>query len=315
MAPDHAELYRAMLRIRLVEERIADEYSGQEMRCPVHLSIGQEAAAVGVCSALRSSDLAVSGHRAHAHYLAKGGALEPMIAEMYGKATGVCQGRGGSMHLVDLKAGFLASTPIVGSTTPIGVGAAFAAQRRGEDRVVSVFIGEAATEEGVFHESVNFAAVHSLPVVFACENNLYSVYTPMGPRQPATRTVRELAGGHGIKTLAGDGNDVLEARRLGDEAVALARSGSGPVFIELATYRWREHCGPNYDNDVGYRTPEEAEAWMAEDPIRRSRDALKRERIDLDGLTREIGAEINAAFDFARSSPWPDPSDAVRVYA
>jgi pyruvate dehydrogenase E1 component alpha subunit len=308
-----------MLRIREVEERIAAEYAQQEMRCPTHLSVGQEAVAAGFCAHLRPTDWAVSGHRAHAHYLAKGGSLEAMLAEIYGKATGCCGGKGGSMHLVDLDAGFLAATPIVASTIPIGVGAAFSAKRRGEDRVVAIFLGEAATEEGTFHEAINFAALHRLNCVFVCENNLYSVYTPLRLRQPDTREVRDLAHGHGVESLSGDGNDVLEVSRMSARAIERARSGSGPVFLELSTYRWREHCGPNYDNDIGYRTVEEFEEWRARDPMVRSESMLRGadvEQSQLDQVRTEVLAEIDAAFEFARTSPFPEPEAAgLPLYA
>ena len=168
-------LHRGMLYIRTVEERIADMYPEQEMRCPVHLSIGQEAAEAGSGLALERSDYALSGHRSHGHYLAKGGDLKSMMAEIYGKATGCSGGKGGSMHLIDLDAGFLGAVPIVGSTIPIGVGTAFGSKSKGENRVTMIFFGDGATETGVFHESLNFAALHKLPVVFLCENNLYSV--------------------------------------------------------------------------------------------------------------------------------------------
>jgi len=198
-------LLHSMVRIRLVEEAIAASYAGQQMRCPVHLSIGQEAVAAGVGAALRPEDQAMSGHRSHAHYLAKGGDLNAMIAEIYGKDTGCCRGRGGSMHLVDPAAGFMGAVPIVGSTIPIAVGLAFANRLLKRDRVTAAFFGEGATEEGVFHESANFASLHRLPIVFVCENNLYSVYSPMSVRQPAHREVFQLAAGHGIVAHQGDG--------------------------------------------------------------------------------------------------------------
>src|SRR5207249_1080843 len=202
------EFYWNMLRIRLVEERIAEMYPQQEMRCPVHLCIGQEAIAVGVCAALDNTDYVTGGHRSHGHYLAKGGDLKAMVAELYGKATGCCEGKGGSMHLVDLPVGFLGAVPIVGSTIPLAVGAAFGAMMRSEKRVAVPFFGEGATEEGVFHESINFAALKKLPVVFVCENNNYSVYSHISVRQPANREVYSVAEGHGVESLQGDGNDV-----------------------------------------------------------------------------------------------------------
>jgi TPP-dependent pyruvate/acetoin dehydrogenase alpha subunit len=305
-------LLESMLRIRMVEEAIADHYREQQMRCPVHLSIGQEGAAAAVCAALRPDDQAMSGHRSHAHYLAKGGSLNAMIAELYGKETGCCRGRGGSMHLVDLAAGFVGAVPIVGSTIPIAVGLAFANHQLRRDRVTVAFLGEAATEEGVFHESVNFAALHRLPVVFLCENNLYSVYSPLEVRQPANRQVYQVAGGHGIRAEQGDGNDPIATRALMQSAVDHARSGKGPVFLELKTYRWREHCGPAFDNHIGYRTETEYLAWKEKDAIAnfeeklRGTDAL--DAVRFEQFKNDTAAEIAKAFALAKSAPFPPAS-------
>ncbi|HVX64087.1 MAG TPA: thiamine pyrophosphate-dependent dehydrogenase E1 component subunit alpha, partial [Pirellulales bacterium] len=191
-------LYRSMLRIRLIEEGIAAHYAEQQMRCPVHLCIGQEAVAAAVCERLDRADQALSTHRAHGHYLAKGGDLRAMLAEMHGKATGCASGMGGSMHLIDLEAGFLGAAPIVGSTIPIAVGVAFGVSMRRERRVVVAFFGEGATEEGAFHEALDFAALKRLPVLFVCENNLYSVYSPLAVRQSQGRKVHRLAQAHGV---------------------------------------------------------------------------------------------------------------------
>jgi len=308
------ELWQAMLRIRRVEEAIADHYSEQEMRCPVHLSIGQEAAAVGVCAALHQKDWVLSGHRSHAHYLAKGGDLKRMLAEIYGKATGCCGGKGGSMHLTDQAAGFIGATPIVGSTVPIAVGAALTSQMRKEDRVVVIFLGDGAMEAGVVHESLNFAALKKLPVLFACENNLYSVYSPMAVRQPENRSLSQLAAGHGMETMLADGNDVQAVYAASLQACDSLRQGKGPVFLEMPTYRWREHCGPNYDNDIGYRTPEEFQNWQAKDPLEKiaariPEDAMK-------GIDQKILQEIKEAFTFAKASPFPAMNTAsADVYA
>jgi TPP-dependent pyruvate/acetoin dehydrogenase alpha subunit len=317
---DELKLYREMLRIRMVEETIATRYAEQQMRCPVHLSIGQEAVAAGVCAALQPQDYAMSGHRSHAHYLAKGGSLPAMLAEIYGRATGCCGGKGGSMHLVDLSAGFIGAVPIVGSTIPIATGTALTSQMLGEDRVTIAFLGEGATEEGVFHESANFASMRHLPIVFVCENNLYSVYTPMAPRQPSHREVYEQAKGHGIESHQADGNDVVEVQKLSLAAVEKARSGAGPVFLEFKTYRWREHCGPGYDNHIGYRTEEEYEAWRRVCPLERLEEKLRAAKQLTEEteskLQQEIGLEIGAAFDFALSSPYPSPATASeQVYA
>ncbi len=305
-------LWRSMVRIRMIEEAIAQHYAEQQMRCPVHLSIGQEAAAAGVCSALRTDDQVMSGHRSHAHYIAKGGNLNAMIAELHGKETGCCRGRGGSMHLIDLSAGFVGAVPIVGSTIPIAVGVAFANLRLKRDRVTVAFLGEASTEEGVFHESLNFAILHRLPIVFVCENNLYSVYSPLSVRQPAGRQVYEVAAGHGIRAEQVDGNNPLAVCALMQDAVAHARRGDGPVFLELMTYRWREHCGPGFDNHIGYRTEAEYLAWKERDPI-----ACFEEQLRIEGhfdapfaehTKRAISAEIDESFAAAKAAPFPAAS-------
>ncbi len=302
--------YRNMLRIRMVEEKIAELYPQQKMRCPVHLCIGQEAVAVGVCANLGAEDYVMSGHRSHGHYLAKGGDLNAMLAELHGKAGGCSKGIGGSMHLMDLSAGFLGSVPIVGATIPIAVGAAWGTVLRGESRVTVVFFGEAATEEGVFHESANFAALKQLPVVFVCENNFYSVYSPLSVRQPASREVVDLAKGHGVESHQGDGNDVMEVCRLAEHAVQKARQGGGPSFLEFKTYRWREHCGPNYDNDLGYRTESEFLEWKTRCPIARLKQQLLQDRLlsneELDEMIVSLNAEIDAAVAFAEQSPLPE---------
>jgi pyruvate dehydrogenase E1 component alpha subunit len=300
-----------MLRIRLVEEKIAELYPEQQMRCPVHLSVGQEAVAVGVCAALRQEDYAFSSHRSHAHYLAKGGDLKAMLGELYGRVTGCCQGKGGSMHLIDRSVGFLGAVPIVGSTIPIGVGAAFGTALRKERRVTIVFLGDGATEEGVFHEAVNFAVLKRLPVVFVCENNFFSVYSSLGVRQPRAREIYELARGHGIESHQGDGNDVEAICELTKAAVEKARAGGGPTFLEFKTYRWREHCGPYYDNHLGYRSEQEFEEWKARCPIARFKQRLLRQGLvtqqDLDGIEATLAAEVEEAVAFAKSSPFPEP--------
>mgnify|MGYP001479304511 CR=1 FL=1 len=303
-----------MIRIRMVEERIVDLYQEQEMRCPVHLSIGQEAAAVGVCSVLDRDDWVFSGHRNHAHYLAKGGDLKRMLAELYGKSTGCCGGKGGSMHLTDLDAGFIGATPIVGSTVPIAVGTALTAQIKGDRRRVAVFFGDGAMETGVVHESLNFASLKGLSVLFSCENNLYSVYSPLSVRQPEHRTISQLAAGYGITVFTADGNDLDQVVEVAQSAREVLDAGTGPVFLELSTYRWREHCGPNYDNDIGYRTEDEFFEWRQRDPIERTRALVGSEAPD--GTITEIAAEIASAVGFAKNSPFPAPRTAAdHVYA
>lgn len=321
MGPEHRiRLFRDMLRIRIIEERIADLYPQQEMRCPVHISIGQEAVAVGVCANLTATDYVLSGHRSHGHYLAKGGGLAAMMAELYGKASGCAQGKGGSMHLVDLSVGFLGATPIVGSTIPIAVGASFASKMRGEDRVTVIFFGEAATEEGVFHESVNFAALKGLPIIFVCENNLYSVYSPLSVRQPQGRDSIRLVEGLGVEAHRNDGNDVQMVSLLAGQAIAKARRGGGPTFLEFETYRWREHVGPYYDNALGYRTEAEFLDWKDRCPIEMAKRELLEDGLvshqDIDVMGREFLAHMDDAVAFAKNSPFPGPSHMLEhVYA
>ncbi len=312
-------LYARMLRIRAIEEAIAARYAEQEMRCPIHLSIGQEGPAVGVYAGLKSDDYALSTHRSHAHYLGKGGDLKAMLAEFYGRADGCSVGKGGSMHLIDPSVGFLGATPIVGATIAIATGVAFGVRMKGEDRVVAAFFGEGSTEEGVFHEAMNFASLKKLPIVFVCENNLYSVYSPLSVRQPK-RPLAALAAAHGMKALKGDGNDVMATKALAEKAAMHARSGAGPVFLELETYRWREHCGPNYDNDIGYRTEAEFLKWKRRDPLTRCEKALRAAKAlaagEKEAMLAQFAAEIDAAFAWAKSRPYPDACELLTdVYA
>jgi len=303
------KLYSQMLRIRLIEEKIAEIYPQQEIRCPVHLCIGQEAIPVGVCAQLTSEDYIMSNHRSHGHYLAKGGDLKSMMAELFGKRSGCCSGKGGSMHLVDISAGFLGSMPIVGSSIPIAVGAALGSVMQGRSRITVVFFGEGATEEGVFQESINFAVLKNLPIVFVCENNLYSVYSPLSVRQPAGREVFRVAESLGIESYQGDGNDIFEVYRFAEQAVHKARENRGPTFLEFKTYRWLEHCGPNYDNDLGYRTNHEFNDWKKRCPLAQMREYLLQEQlfsgVEEDGIVNEINREIDGAICYAKESPFP----------
>lgn len=304
-----------MLRIRRIEEAIATHYPEQAMRCPVHLCIGQEAAAVGIISALAKDDQVFSGHRAHGHYLAKGGDLTRMIAELYGRATGCCEGRGGSMHLIDKSAGFMGSTPIVGGTVPVAVGAAWASKLREEGRVISLFFGDGCFEEGVMHESMNFAVLHQLPILFICENNHYAVYTALEERQP-DRPVHKIAAAHGLKASVHDGNDVRAVHAAANEAVQQARTGKGPQFLELNTWRWREHCGPDLDDHLNYRTAKASNAWLARCPIQRESIYLQLDNTDRQNIENSIQQEIDEAFKTALSAPLPKAENMLRhLYA
>jgi len=305
-----------MVRIRYLEEAIAERYGEGKMRCPTHLSIGQEAVAAACGIVLNSTDQAFSTHRAHAHYIGKGGSLKRMMAEIYGKATGCAGGKGGSMHLIDLSVGFGGSTAIVGNSIPLAVGAALAHQVLGRSQISCAFFGDAAMEEGVFHESLNFAVLKKLPVLFVCENNLYSVYTPLKYRQPKGRSLWKFAEAYGVTAKYGDGNDAVAAHQLLVEAVGFIRSGQGPVFLEFETYRWREHCGPNFDNHIGYRSEAEFENWKLRDPVSNLRQKLVEcfevGLSELENLEEGIHTEIDEAFEFAESSPFPDSSEAYR---
>lgn len=310
-APDtQVAMHKCMLRIRRVEEAIAKRYAQQEMRCPTHLCIGQEGVPAAFGALAERNDKFYSAHRSHGHYLAKGGDLRAMLAELHGRETGCARGRGGSQHLIDLDAGFVASAPILAGTVPIAVGTAMSIKWRRLASVVVVFFGDGAIEEGACHESMNFASVHALPVIFVCENNLYSVATPMAARQPAGRQIADIAKAHALASGSADGNDVDAAWGLAREAVARARSGDGPSLLEFSTYRWLEHCGPSEDVKQGYRSAEEIALWQSRCPI-----VLSQRRLSAAGLLSsqalaeleaEISAEIDAAFAFARSSPFPN---------
>ena len=304
------QLYSEMLRIRMIEEELVRRYSEQEMRCPVHFSIGQEAVEVGVCQTLRQEDSVLSGHRSHAHYLARGGDLKRMICELYGKAAGCSGGKGGSMHLIDRSVNFLGSTSIVAGTIPVAVGVAFANKIKKSSGAVAMFFGDAATEEGLFYESANFASLHKLPILFVCENNLYSVYSPLEVRQSSLRKNHLLAESLGIKARGGlDGNDVPAVYEAVQSAMDSIRSEVGPVFLEFNTYRWLEHCGPGYDNDIGYRTDEEFQKWKRKDPLEVLEKRIKVLSSGCEDFKeterKNFQSEVSEAISCAKEAPFP----------
>ena len=301
------KLFESMLRIRLVEESIANKYSEQKMRCPTHLSIGQEAIAVGVCANLTSQDQVLSTHRAHAHYLAKGGCLNSMMAEIYGKASGCSKGMGGSMHLIDTSVGFMGSTAIVGNTIPVAVGLALEKKLTRKKSIACVFFGDGAIEEGAFYESVNFAIIHSLPILFICENNLYSVYSGLEVRQPVDRKIYKMVRAMGMSAQHGNGNDVEEVARKVKHAKTMILKSGGPQFLEFDTYRWREHCGPNFDNNIGYREESEFLKWKKKDPLKNFYSENSQKYIDR--KTDTISQEIDDAHQFADDSKFPTLQD------
>lgn len=307
-------MYRTMVRIRRVEERVADLVEAGEIRCPCHLCIGQEAVAAGVCAVLDASDYVWGGHRSHGHYLAKGGDLRGMMAELYGRATGCSRGRGGSMHLFAPEVGILGTVPLVAATVPVAAGTALASRLRGDRRVSIAFFGDGATEEGHFHESVNLAALYKLPVVFVCENNFYSSHMHLLERRAADNICRT-GDAHGVPGLALDGNDILAVYDAAREAVGRARAGEGPTLLECRTFRWRGHVGPGSDMDVGVRRRDDLHEWMARDPIARLRSRVGEVLLPApvcEALEEEIRREIDEAVAFARESPFPDPTEVTR---
>ena len=302
-----ARFYRALYRIRRVEEEIAAVYPSDKIKSPVHLSIGQEAVSVGVCEALRPDDVVFGSYRSHALYLAKGGNLRQMIAELYGKADGCAKGKGGSMHLIDTGARVMGASAVVGTTIPQAVGFAYAVKLQRKDSVVASFFGDGAVDEGVFYESLNFAALKALPIVFVCENNRYAIHTHQSKRQKLDN-ICERARGQGMPAEQIPNNDVQRIYECISESVGQLRAGSsGPFFFECLTYRLKEHVGPSDDFQLGYRTREEADVWLRTDPIEQLRahlDAAERRRIET-----EVEAEIKDAFAFAEQSPWPAASE------
>ena len=300
-----------MLRIRMVEEEIAARYPEQQMRCPVHLSIGQEAPAAAFSMVSERVDLAVSTHRGHAHYLAKGGDLRRMIAEIYGRETGCSGGVGGSMHLIDTHAGFMGTSAIVGNSIPVGVGLALALQTRGIQQAACVFLGDGATEEGAFYESLNFAALRQLPALFLCENNQYSVYTPLEQRQPPERRIVEVSRSLGVEAFEVDGHSATESYLVLADVLPRVRAGEGPALIEFSTHRYLEHCGPNDDEHLGYRPQGELEQWKDRDPVESLiRDSLIAQD-EVAHMRELIASEVEDAFEFARNSSYPHP-DSLR---
>jgi TPP-dependent pyruvate/acetoin dehydrogenase alpha subunit len=307
---EQVELFRTMLRIRLFEEKVGDLFTADRLHGAVHLCLGQEAVAAGACAALRPDDYITSTHRGHGHCIAKGGRLDLMMAELFGKATGYCKGKGGSMHIADLDVGILGANGIVGGGIPIAVGAALACKTLENGRLVLCFFSDGASNQGSFHEAANLAAVLKLPVIFLCENNQWAVSTPVS-RAMAIENVAERAGAYGMPGSIVDGNDPLDVLRAVSAAAVLARAAEGPSLVEAKTYRWEGH----YRGDPQvYRSREEVDVWrQTRDPV-----VLFRDRLTADGSLRagqaqaihqEVTAELEAAVRFAEGSPDPRPED------
>jgi TPP-dependent pyruvate/acetoin dehydrogenase alpha subunit len=296
-------LYRSLYRIRRLEEAFARVYPTDKIKSPVHLSIGQEAVSVGICEALRPDDVVFGTYRGHALYLAKGGDMKAMAAELYGKATGCTRGKGGSMHLISTEAGMMGASAVVGTTIANAVGYAYALQHQGRDAIVVSFFGDGGSEEGVFAESLNFAALKRLPILFVCENNGYAIHTCQERRQ-GRPDICARARAYGISAERIEHNDVLYLFERARTLTAKVRSGDGPYFLEVMTYRWREHVGPNNDYHLGYRTAEEAIPWIEADQVKRLEVMIPPQRCEQ--IQEEVEAEVEAALAFAEDSPEPE---------
>lgn len=310
MSPEAMDrVLRCMLRIRVFEERLIPMLEQGEIRCPVHLYIGQEGIAAGVSAHLRNDDCAFSTHRSHGHYIAKGGDMNALMAELLGKAGGCSRGHGGSMHLVQPEVGFMGSSAIVAGTIPIAVGAALTMTRLGSDGVSVAFFGDGATDEGVFYESVNFAVLERLPVLFVCENNGFSTHLPDFKRQ-SNPDIRERLSGFRIPTVRVEGNDAAAVYHTAGRLVAAARRERRPALMECLTYRWYAHVGPTVDEDVGYRTRADIEAWREKCPIARLKATMIAEGIhsaeSYARLDAEVHREVEEAVRRARDDAYPD---------
>ena len=309
-------MYRKMVEIRLFEEKVFELYGQNLVPGTIHLYTGEEAIAVGVCSTLQKEDYITSTHRGHGHCIAKGAELKRTMAEILGKKTGYCKGKGGSMHIADFNIGMLGATAVVGAGLPIAVGAGLSVKLRGTDQVVACFFGEGASNQGTFHESINMASTWKLPVIFVCENNLYA----MGTRQSRVMNIENIADravAYGIPGVVVDGNDVLAVYEATQRAVERARKGEGPTLIECKTYR---HKGHSRVDPAKYRPKEEVEEWLAKDPIKRFKEKLLQTNTltesEIQQIEKDVSDEIEEAVKFAVESPYPAPEEAIDdVYA
>lgn len=298
--------------LRAFELKVAELFSRGKIPGLIHLGVGEEAVAVGTCAALEPTDYVTSTHRAHGHFLAKGGDPKALMAELYGKRTGCCRGKGGSMHLIDLAIGFLGANGVVGAGLPLAVGAALGSRLQGSGRVTACFFGDGATNQGTFHEALNLGAIWALPVVFVCENNQFGISLSAVDQQKVEH-VADRAAAYGIPGRIIDGNDVVEVHQVIRDAVARARDGGGPTLVECKTYRIRGH----YEGDSqSYRSKEEVEEWRRKDPIGRlARVLSERNAIQsaaLAAIEERARERVVEAAAFAEESPFPDPEEAQR---
>lgn len=304
-----------MLRIREFENKVAELIENNEIKCPCHLYSGQEAVSVGVCTNLTKEDLVFSTHRSHGHYLAKNGNMNALMAELFGKKTGCARGKGGSMHICDKENGLLGSSAIVGGTIPIATGAALSTKLLHKKNVVVCFFGDGATNEGAFYESLNFAKIQKLPIVFVCENNFYSTHMPIY-KHLATEEIYRIARALNVESCKINGNNVFEVQDTASYAINTVKSGRGPYFIECETYRHRGHVGPNQDIDKGIRSENELNYWMNRDPINYVEAFIRENSLCKNGeiakIRKDVYKEINKAVMFAIKSEYPEKEELLR---
>jgi len=301
------KLYRTLYRIRRVEEEITRIYPTDKIKSPVHLSIGQEAVSVGVCEALRPTDIVFGTYRGHAMYLAKGGDLKKMIAELYGKGSGCARGKGGSMHLIDVGNGVMGTSAIVGTTIPLSVGYAYALKYKKSNAIVASFFGDGAVDEGAFHESMNFAALKKLPVLFVCENNSYAIHSHHLKRHHSDN-ICERAKSYGMHAERIDDSDIFKTYEFARQHIERMRKGTyGPIFLECITCRWKEHVGPNDDIHLGYRSREEVDCWKKNDQLKKLKSLLRADAAAR--IESKIEQEIRDAFHFAEQTPFPEETE------
>ena len=303
--------YRSLYRIRKTEEEIARIYPTDKIKSPIHLSIGQEAISVGVCETLRPDDVVFGTYRGHAMYLAKGGDLRKMIAELYGKATGCTKGKGGSMHLIDTGKGIMGTSAIVATTIPIAVGYAYGLKYKNLDSVIVSFFSDGAVDEGAFHESMNFAALKRLPVLFVCENNFYAIHSHHLSRHHSGNIFQRVKT-YGMPSERIDDGDIFKIYEVAKKYVEKIRHGDGPAFLECMTYRWKEHVGPGDDFHLGYRSKKEALYWKKKDQLKRLRQLLGADVLKT--IEQIVENEIEQAFEFAEKSPFPEPEALYKDY-
>lgn len=300
--------YRALYRIRTVEEKIIEIYPTDKIKSPIHLSIGQEAVSVGICEALEPKDVVFGTYRGHALYLAKGGNLKKMLAELYGKKIGCSKGKGGSMHLIDVEKGMMGTSAIVATTIPLSAGYAYGLKYKNSSSIVVSFFGDGAVDEGAFHESLNFAALKKLPVLFICENNLYAIHSHHLSRHHSDN-ISERAKTYSMSSCIIKDGDIFKVYEAASSYISQIRNGAGPAFIECVTCRWKEHVGPNDDFHLGYRNEQEVNCWKKDDPLKILKALLDKKTIRL--IESEVDDEIKDAFVFAEKSSFPRGNKAL----